>query len=82
MLLLGQPVSGLANPKQISVDFRKGRAIGLEFLAHFSVLSVTSTLISGGFQWMWQTWFVEYVFNNPLLVVRWTHGRVQQALTP
>lgn len=73
MLLLGQPRSGLANPKQISIDFRKGRLIGLEFLAHFVMLSVTSTLVSGGFQWMWQTWFVEWVFNISLLVLEWTH---------
>ena len=59
MLLLGQPKSGLANPKPISVDFKKGKIIGFEFLAHFAALSLISTLISGGFQWMWQTWFVE-----------------------
>ena len=64
MLLLGQPKSGLANPKQISIDFRKGRAIGLEFIAHFLVLSMTSTLVSGGFQWKWQTWFVEWVLKT------------------
>jgi hypothetical protein len=63
MLLLGRPESCLANPKPISVDFRKGRTVALEFLGHFSVLSLTSTLISGGFQWMWQTWFVEWVFH-------------------
>ena len=59
MLLLGQPKSGLADPKQISIDFRKGRIFGLEFLAYFVVLGVTSTLVSGGCQWLWQTWFVE-----------------------
>ena len=63
MLLLGQPKSGLAEPRQISIDFKKGRATGLEFLAHFVALSVVSTLVSGGFQWMWQTWFVEWVFD-------------------
>ena len=61
MLLLGQPKSGLANPKPISINFKKGRIIGLEFLVQFVALSLTSTLISGGFQWMWQTWFVEWV---------------------
>jgi len=66
MLLLGQPKSGLANPMPISIDFGKGRIIGLEFLIHFAALSLTSTLISGGFQWMWQTWFVEWVFSIPL----------------
>ena len=59
MLLLGQPKSCLANPKPISIDFKKGRIISLEFLAYFAALSLTSTLISGGFQWMWQTWFIE-----------------------
>ena len=59
MLLLGQPKSRLANPKQISIDFRKGRIIGLEFLAYFVVLGVASTLVSGGCQWLGQTWFVE-----------------------
>jgi len=59
MLLLGQPKSGLADPKQVPFDFRKGRFIGLEFLAHFVALSAISTLVSGGFQWAWQTWFVE-----------------------
>jgi phosphatidylinositol glycan class U len=63
MLLLGKPKSGLANPKPISIDFKKGRIIGLEFLAYFAALSLTSTLISGGFQWMWQTWFIEWVLN-------------------
>jgi hypothetical protein len=61
MLLLGQPKSGLANPKPISIDFKKGSIVGIEFLAYFAALSLTSTLISGGFQWMWQTWFVEWV---------------------
>ena len=59
MLLLGQPGSSLANPRPISVDFKKGRIIGLEFLVYFIMLTLTSTLISGGLQWMWQTWFVE-----------------------
>ena len=59
MLLLGQPKSGLANPKPISIDLKKGRILGLGFIAHFALLSLTSTLISGGLQWMWQTWFVE-----------------------
>ena len=59
LLLLGQPKSSLANPKQISIDFKKGRTISLELLAHLSALTLTSTVISGGFQWMWQTWFVE-----------------------
>ena len=59
MLLLGQPKSGLANPKPISIDFKKGRIIALEFAVHFGALSLTSTLVSGGFQWMWKTWFVE-----------------------
>ena len=61
MLLLGQPKSGLAHPKPISIDPKKGIILGLEFLAHFVLLSLTSTLISGGLQWIWQTWFVEYV---------------------
>ena len=61
MLLLGKPKSGLADPKPISVDFRKGTIIGLEFLAYFAVLTLTSTFVSGGFQWIGQTWFVEYV---------------------
>lgn len=59
ILILGQPKSGLADPKPISINFKKGRAIGLEFFGHFSVLTLTSTLVSGGFQWMRQTWFVE-----------------------
>ena len=59
MLLLGRPKSGLADPKPISIDSKKWRIIGFEFLAHFALLSLTSTLISGGLQWIWQTWFVE-----------------------
>ena len=61
MLLLGQPRSGLAHPKPISIDPKKGVILGLGFLAHFVLLSLTSTLISGGLQWIWQTWFVECV---------------------
>jgi len=67
MLLLGRPKSSLANPMPISINFGKGRITSLEFLAHFVALSLTSTLISGGFQWMWQTWFVECVFSTPLM---------------
>jgi len=75
MLLLGRPESGLANPKPISIDFKRGRTIGLEFLIHFEALSLTSTLISGGFQWVWQTWFVEWVLIIHLLIVRSTQAR-------
>jgi len=64
MLLLGRPESGLANPRPVSINFKKGRVIVLEFLAHFAVLSLISTLISGGFQWVWQTWFVECVGHS------------------
>lgn len=72
LLLLGKPKSALVNPTSIPVDFRKGRAIGLEFLAHFFVLTLTSILVSGGFQWMWQTWFVEWDFCL-LPIVQPTH---------
>jgi len=65
MLLFGQPKSGLANPKPISIDFKKGGIIALELIVHFAALSLISTLVSGGFQWMWQTWFVECVFDLP-----------------
>ena len=75
MLLLGQPRSGLANPKPISVDFKRGRIISLEFLVHFATLSLTSSLVSGGFQWMWKTWFVEYVFVILLSIARSSHAR-------
>ena len=64
MLLLGQPKSGLANPKPIPINFKKGRIIVLEFAIHFAALSLTSTLVSGGSQWMWQTWFVECVLDT------------------
>ena len=70
MLLLGQPKSGLADPKPISIDSKKWRIIGFEFLAHFALLGLTSTLISGGLQWIWQTWFVEWVFSILLFIVR------------
>lgn len=79
MLLLGQPKSALADPTPISVDFKKGRAIVLEFLSHFLLLTVTSILVSGGLQWMWQTWFVEWVFLSP---PDWSATNFQQALAP
>ena len=79
MLLLGQPKSGLANPKPISIDFKRGRAIGLEFLIHFLALTLTSILVSGGFQWIWQTWFIEWVFQLLLIV---QPIDFQQALSP
>jgi len=82
MLLLGQPKSGLANPKPISIDFKKGRTIALEFTVHFAALSLISTLVSGGFQWIWQTWFVECVFDVPLLTLGRLRLTSQQTRAP
>jgi hypothetical protein len=64
---LAWPARSLVWPTQTDLHrLPKRESIGLEFLVYFLVLSVTSTLVSGGFQWMWQTWFVECVQHPSL----------------
>ena len=69
--LLDQSGSGLTDLKLISIDSKVERIIGLGFLVHFAALSPTSTLISGGLQWVWQTWFAECVLVISLPLSGW-----------
>ncbi|KAJ7796174.1 GPI transamidase subunit PIG-U-domain-containing protein [Mycena olivaceomarginata] len=56
LLLASNPVSQLASPRPFSRNGRKIIPLMAEFLAYTAVLSLASTLISGGWAWVPQTW--------------------------
>jgi len=56
MLLVGEPVSCLASPAPISSNLRKTIPMLFEFLAYLAVLVLASTLVSGSWAWIRNTW--------------------------
>ncbi|KZP34406.1 PIG-U-domain-containing protein [Athelia psychrophila] len=58
LLIIGEPISRLASPAPISSNLRKTLPLFLEFTTYFGVLTLASTLVSGGWAWIPQTWGV------------------------
>ncbi|KAJ7288155.1 GPI transamidase subunit PIG-U [Mycena rebaudengoi] len=56
LLLASSPVSQLASPRAFSGDAKKMALFVGEFVAYTAVLTLASTLISGGWAWIPQTW--------------------------
>lgn len=56
LLLLSDPTSHLASPKPFAQKLRKAIPFTTEFLAYFSILIFASTLASGGWGWVRNTW--------------------------
>ncbi|KIM75991.1 hypothetical protein PILCRDRAFT_826843 [Piloderma croceum F 1598] len=56
MLLVGDPVSRLASPAPISSDLRKTIPMLFEFMVYSIVLVLASTLVSGSWAWIPNTW--------------------------
>ncbi|KAJ7095734.1 GPI transamidase subunit PIG-U [Mycena belliarum] len=56
LLLASSPVSQLASPRAFSGNGKKIWPLVAEFLVYTAVLTLTSTLISGGWAWVPQTW--------------------------
>ncbi|KAJ6621856.1 GPI transamidase subunit PIG-U [Mycena sp. CBHHK59/15] len=56
LLLASSPVSQLASPRPFSGDAKKIAPLLGEFLAYTVVLTLASTLVSGGWAWIPQTW--------------------------
>jgi len=56
LLLASSPVSQLASPRAFSGNGKKMIPLLAEFLAYAVVLTLASTLVSGGWAWVPQTW--------------------------
>jgi phosphatidylinositol glycan class U len=56
LLLLDAPSSRLASPRPLSSNLRKTFPLLAEFLVYFLVLTLASTLVSGGWGWLEKTW--------------------------
>ncbi|KAF7365048.1 Phosphatidylinositol glycan anchor biosynthesis class U protein [Mycena venus] len=56
LLLASSPVSQLASPRSFSGNSQKIKPLLAEFLAYTAILTVASTLVSGGWAWVPQTW--------------------------
>ncbi|KAJ7195435.1 GPI transamidase subunit PIG-U [Mycena pura] len=56
LLLASSPVSQLASPRAFSANGKSITSFVAEFLAYTTVLTLASTLVSGGWAWIPQTW--------------------------
>jgi len=56
LLLISDPHSRLASPRPLTASFRHTLPLFGEFIVYTSILSIVSTIIVGGTQWMPQTW--------------------------
>ncbi|KAJ7486042.1 GPI transamidase subunit PIG-U [Mycena galericulata] len=56
LLVISSPVSQLASPRSFSSNGKKILPLLAEFLAYTAVLTLASTLVSGGWAWVPQTW--------------------------
>ncbi|KAJ7245033.1 GPI transamidase subunit PIG-U [Mycena haematopus] len=56
LLLASSPVSQLASPRPFSGNGKKITPLVTEFLVYTVVLTLVSTLVSGGWAWVPQTW--------------------------
>ena len=61
LLLISDPHSRLASPRPLIANFRHALPLFGEFILYTSILSIASTIIVGGTQWMPQTWGATYV---------------------
>ncbi|KAJ7625394.1 GPI transamidase subunit PIG-U [Mycena polygramma] len=56
LLIASSPVSQLASPRAWSGNSKKLKFLVAEFAAYTAVLTLASTLVSGGWAWVPQTW--------------------------
>jgi len=56
LLLATDPFSHLASPQPISNNLRKILDFSRELLLYFGALTLVSTLVAGGWEWIPQTW--------------------------
>ncbi|KAF9518659.1 hypothetical protein BS47DRAFT_1370976 [Hydnum rufescens UP504] len=56
LLLMGSPVSSLARPISPQIDYRRMYRLTAEFLLYFSVLTLISSFVAGGWSWTYKTW--------------------------
>ncbi|KAJ7134786.1 GPI transamidase subunit PIG-U [Mycena epipterygia] len=56
LLIASSPVSQLASPRSFSVNGKKIVPLLVEFAAYTTLLTLVSTLVSGGWAWIPQTW--------------------------
>ncbi|KXN90958.1 hypothetical protein AN958_03025 [Leucoagaricus sp. SymC.cos] len=56
LLLISDPHSHLASPRPLTANLRRTLPLLGEYLLYTTVLSVASTIIVGGVQWIPQTW--------------------------
>ncbi|KAJ7928061.1 GPI transamidase subunit PIG-U [Mycena leptocephala] len=56
LLIASSPVSQLASPRPFSGNGKKIISLLIEFLMYTAVLTLASTMVSGGWAWVPQTW--------------------------
>lgn len=79
MLLVGDPISRLASPSPIASNLKRTIPMFIELLAYSGILVFASTLVSGGWTWIPQTWGVGYV-TQCMIRRDWAHHSAQSHL--
>lgn len=76
LLLISDPVSRLASPRPFPAPLRKVLPALAEFLSYFAVLTLASTLVSGGWTWIPKTWGAvlvqSMICSSPCVI--WTYS--------
>ena len=64
LLLISDPLSHLASPRALTANMRNLIPLAVEFVIFSLILTLVSTVVSGSWAWIPQTWGATYVFQN------------------
>jgi phosphatidylinositol glycan class U len=74
LLLISDPFSHLASPRALTANLRKLIPHAVEFVVYSLILTLVSTVITGSWAWIPQTWGATYVFQILFMSsIFWTH---------
>jgi phosphatidylinositol glycan class U len=71
LLLISDPFSHLASPKALTANLRNLIPLALEFVAYSLILTLVSTVVTGSWAWIPQTWGATYVFQIFFFVIQY-----------
>jgi phosphatidylinositol glycan class U len=63
LLLVSDPFSHLASPRALTVNLRNLIPLAVEFVVFSLILTLVSTVVTGSWAWIPQTWGATYVFQ-------------------
>ena len=64
LLLISDPLSHLASPRALTANMRNLIPLAVEFVVFSLILTLVSTVVSGSWAWIPQTWGATYVFQT------------------